>query len=192
MKDNISKKDLKHESILNLATEILSINPTATLQEIADYSKIGIATLHRHFSSRDELLDDLAINAVAIVRNALKELKLDPNDTRGSLMSLFDLMIPLGNKISFLGSTYSNINKEIIEEEQKIQEPILNMIRVWQHNGQLNNRLSAKWILEVIYNLLFVMWQEIRSGDIAKNDASLILLQTVLVGFEVNKGVSNA
>ncbi len=183
MESKNSKKDFKHESILNLATELLALKPAATLQEIADYSNIGIATLHRHFSNRDALLDELAMNATGLVKEAFQKLQLDPLDAATSLKNLFDLMIPLGNKISFLGTTYAHINKDVVEEEKRLQEPILNFIKECQKNGQLINDLSAKWILEVIYNLLFVGWQEIRLGNIAKNDASEILLRTVLSGF---------
>ncbi|MFD2879805.1 hypothetical protein ACFTAO_33695 [Paenibacillus rhizoplanae] len=34
-----------------------------------------------------------------------------------------------------------------------------------------------------MYNLLFVAWQEIQKGNLAKNDAPQLLVNTVLQGF---------
>lgn len=172
-------------AIVESATEFLSLKPTATLQEIADYSKIGIATLHRHFSCRDELLHELALNAIRIVEEAIASIKIDVNDARSSLVNLIKVLIPLGNKISFLGADgcgYCNPN--IDKEEVRVLEPIQKAIKEWQNNGQLRNDMPAKWIMSVLYYLLFVSWSEIQAGNIARNDAAEYLLNTILSGFE--------
>lgn len=69
-----SVKDNKRKAILDASTELLAFKPTATLQEIADHAGIGIATLHRYFSTRELLLDALALNAIGLVDEALGEL----------------------------------------------------------------------------------------------------------------------
>jgi len=184
MIDKSTKKVATHKAILESATELLSLKPTSTLQEIADYSRIGIATLHRHFASREALLDELAMNAVQLVNEALVSVNFDDHDARGSLNKLFNLLIPLGNKISFLGtSTYTHSNPRVIQEEERLQQPILNAIKKWQQTGQLRNDMPAKWIMVVLYDLLFISWQEIQTGNIARNDATGYLLNTILYGF---------
>jgi AcrR family transcriptional regulator len=184
MIDKSTKKDATHKAILESATELLSLKPTSTLQEIADYSRVGIATLHRHFASREALLDELAMNAVQLVNEALVSVSFDDYDARGSLNNLFSLLIPLGNKISFLGtSTYTHSNPQVIQEEERLQQLILNAIKKWQQTGQLRNDMPAKWIMVVLYDLLFISWQEIQIGNIARNDAAGYLLNTTLNGF---------
>lgn len=69
-----SVKDNKRKAILDASTELLALKQTATLQEIADHAGIGIATLHRYFSTRELLLDALALNAIGLVEEALGEL----------------------------------------------------------------------------------------------------------------------
>ncbi len=185
MIDKSTKKDSTHKAILETATELLSIKPTSTLQEIADYSRVGIATLHRHFASRDALLDELAMNAVQLVDEALASVNLDDRDAVSSLNNLLNILIPLGNKISFLGAaTYTNSNPQVIQEEERLQQPVLNAIKKWQQIGQLRNDMPAKWIMAVLYDLLFICWQEIQAGNIARNDAAGYLLTTILHGFQ--------
>lgn len=180
----ISSKDSRRQAILDAATEILALKPTATLQEIADYSDIGIATLHRHFSSREMLLDELALNAIDLVKKALAKIAFDYSDIKSSLMDIFDALIPLGNKIYFLGTAASvDENPNVVSGESSIKQPILYAIEQWKKNGLLNKNISSKWMMAVMYNLLFVAWQEIQSGNIARNDASNFLLITILQGF---------
>lgn len=45
-----SSKEAKLHMILDAATEILVEKPTASLNDIAEYAGIGIATLHRYLS----------------------------------------------------------------------------------------------------------------------------------------------
>jgi len=185
MIDKSTKKVATHKAILESATELLSLKPASTLQEIADYSRIGIATLHRHFASRESLLDELAMNAVQLVDEALASVNLDDHDAIGSLNNLLSILIPLGNKISFLGAaTYTNSNPQVIQEEERLQQPVLNAIKKWQQTGQLRNDMPAKWIMAVLYDLLFISWQEIQAGNIARNDAVGYLLTTILHGFQ--------
>ncbi|WP_077609765.1 TetR/AcrR family transcriptional regulator [Clostridium sp. Marseille-P2415] len=180
---NYSKEN-RHNEILESATELLSLKPTATLQEIADYANIGIATLHRHFASREALLDELAINAIELVEHSLKEITFPGHDIKKSLEELFNRLIPLGDKIYFLAYAASvDENQAIAEREDRIKQPHTNAIDIWKEQGLLNNAISTKWMVTVIYNLLFVTWQEIHSGNIAKNDAADLLVTTVLNGF---------
>lgn len=53
----------------------------------------------------------------------------------------------------------------------------------WQARGLLNAGMSAHWIITVMYNLLFVAWQKIQKGNLAKNDAAKLLVTTVIQGF---------
>ncbi|WP_044358082.1 TetR/AcrR family transcriptional regulator, partial [Paenibacillus sp. E194] len=51
-----SSKEAKLNTILDAATKILVEKPTASLNDIADYAGIGIATLHRYIENREQLM----------------------------------------------------------------------------------------------------------------------------------------
>lgn len=183
MKPNV--KDTKRKAILDAATELLALKPTATLQEIAEHAHIGIATLHRYFSTRELLLDALALNAIKLVDEALEAITVDPADMSEFLRGIFEALIPLGGKVSFLSFAASvNENSDIVAEEVRIKQSLREAVERWQAGGQLNVAISANWIVTVIYNLLFVAWQEIQEGNLAKNEAPTLLLSTVLQGFQ--------
>lgn len=181
--NNNRGRSLKQQGILESATELLVNKPTATLQEIADYSGIGIATLHRHFSTKEKLLDELALNAISLVEEAFKRIEYDDEDLEKTLMNILSVLIPLGNKISFLGTVVSvDENPLVAEGEKQLKAPIINAFDMWKEKGKLNKNISSQWMVNVIYNLLYLTWQEIHNGNIAKNDAPKLLLTTVLNG----------
>lgn len=174
----------RNQAILKSATELLSFKPTATLQEIANYSGIGIATLHRYFSTKEKLLDALAINAIELVKEAFEGIEYEEEDLEKTLLSIFNALIPLGDKISFLGSAASvDENPMVSEGENRLKESIMKILDMWKSKGILNTSISSRWMVNVMYNLLFVTWQEIKVGNIAKNDAPELLMTTVLNGF---------
>lgn len=178
-------KSVKQQGILESATELLLSKPTATLQEIADYSGIGIATLHRYFSTKEKLLDELALNAISLVKEAFARIEYDDEDLEKTLMSIFSTLIPLGNKISFLGTAVSvDENPLVAEGEKELKAPIISAFDMWKEKGKLNRNMSSQWMVNVIYNLLYLTWQEIQNGNLAKNDAPNLLLVTVLNGFK--------
>lgn len=177
-------RSIKQQAILESATELLLNKPTATLQEIADYSGIGIATLHRYFSTKENLLDELALNAIHLVKEAFTRIEYDDEDFEKTLMSIISTLIPLGNKISFLGTAVSvDENPLVAEGEKQLKAPIISAFDMWKEKGKLNKNISSHWMVNVIYNLLYFTWQEIQNGNVAKNDAANLLLTTVLNGF---------
>lgn len=177
-------KSNKQSIILEAATEQLSLKPTSTLQEIADYAKIGIATLHRHFASKEALLEEIAFHALELVESCMEEITFYENDSYRSFMELFQKLIPLGDKIYFLAYTVSmDENPKVAVREAALKKVLMNSIRTWKKQGILKDSLPEKWMLTTIYNLLFAAWQEIHSGNMAKNDAPGILTDTILNGF---------
>lgn len=181
-----SVKDNKRKAILDAATELLVLKPTVTLQEIADHAQIGIATLHRYFSTRELLLDALALNAIGLVDEALEGIMNDDSDMLRFLTEVFEALIPLGSKMSFLSFAASvDENPDILAEEARIKQPLREAVEGWQTRGLLNAAMPAHWMITVMYNLLFVAWQEIQNGNLAKNDAPQLLVSTVIQGFGV-------
>jgi len=75
-------------AILDAANEVLSANPSATLQQIADAAGVARTTVHRRFASREALIDALAPDMLeqteAVIDNARP-------DTAPPLVALHEL-----------------------------------------------------------------------------------------------------
>jgi AcrR family transcriptional regulator len=60
-------------NILEAAERILSVEPTATMEQIAAAAGVARTTIHRHFANRDALLTDMARAAWRQIQEAIEQ-----------------------------------------------------------------------------------------------------------------------
>lgn len=93
-------KEARLNAILDAATELLVENPTASLNDIASYAGVGIATLHRYIDNREQLMLQLSFRAVQVVGETMSEIAAEETD-EAYIPELVEALIPLGDKIYF-------------------------------------------------------------------------------------------
>ncbi|MBG9802690.1 TetR/AcrR family transcriptional regulator [Brevibacillus laterosporus] len=181
-------KEARLHAILDAATELLVERPTASLNEIADYAGIGIATLHRYVENREQLMLQLGLRASQVVRETISRIPLDEEKIEFYITELVEALIPLGDKIYFLAHESTlYYSQEMIVAEEKVKEPVRHTIQLLQRKGYLRQDMNSEWILNVLYSLLFMTWQQVQEGNIAKKSAAALLLDTLYHGFKAGK-----
>ncbi|RXZ76596.1 TetR/AcrR family transcriptional regulator [Paenibacillaceae bacterium] len=189
--DKTTAKEAKLNAILDAATALLVEKPTASMNEIAEYAGIGIATLHRYVESREQLMLQLGLRAAQVVGETISHIPADEEHSEAYIPALIEALIPLGDKINFLAHEMSlNYNAEMQEAEDNVKEPIRRMIASLQRKGYFRQDMSAEWILNVMYSLLFATWQQVQEGNVAKKAAAELLLGTLFHGFKVHNSSS--
>lgn len=180
-------KDQRRYRILELATKCLAEKPNASLNEIATYSEIGIATLHRYFSSRDNLLNTISYRAIELVEDAIEKIDFSEPDISVLIKKTAEILIPLGDSIYFLFTEIFNTEDiELVNKELIIWDRFIDEFRKRQSIGQLRSDLKVEWIFKVTYNMMFMLWKAIHDGNIAAKDAPEILTTTLLDGFKTD------
>jgi len=183
----LTAKEAKRHAILDAATELLVDKPTASLHDIATYAGIGIATLHRYFESREQLMLQLGLRATELVKAKMEALALDEITDETYIPKLVEALIPLGDKIYFL--THNNClayNSEMRAAEDQLKAPIEQKFKSLQKKGYLRSEVSSEWIFSVLYALLFHTWQQVQEGNIARKAAASLLVDTFMNGFKTN------
>lgn len=174
----------RKQALLDAASELLAINPTASLAEIAAHANIGKATLHRYFASRDDLILALGFRAIEMVGQAIVAAKLEEGTVSEALTRLMDGLIPLADKVYFMLSEPSvNYNADLTEAERIISLPVEKLVERGQASGELRADLPKEWLLHVLDYLLYATWHAVYIGELAKRDATPLLLTTFLQGF---------
>jgi len=179
-----SFKENKANAILDAATAYLVTKPAASLQEIAAHAGIGIATLHRYFPSREDLMMHLALRATSVIKSKLEAIQLDDAQPERYLPLLIESLIPLGDKVFFLTyeATLDNY-PEVAAAEKELKLSVQDVLEQLQQRRLLRSDLSSEWMVETLYALLFVTWENIQRGKLARVGASGLLLETVFNGF---------
>lgn len=178
-------KETRLNAILDAATGILVEKPTASLNEIAAYAGIGIATLHRYIESREQLMLRLGLRAVHVVGETISRIPIDEDRIENFIPELVEALIPLGDKIYFLANEASlNYSSEMVAAEESLKEPLRHAIQLLQDKGYFRQDMSSEWILNVMYWLFFATWQQVQEGSIAKKSAASLVLETLFHGFK--------
>ncbi|SDK13080.1 transcriptional regulator, TetR family [Paenibacillus sp. OK060] len=183
-KEMTSMKQTRLNSILDEATKLLIEKPNASMNDIADSAKIGIATLHRYVESREQLMVYLGLRAIEVVSEAMQNIQLDEENCETYIPQLIEVLIPLGDKIFFLTHNAAiHYNPEIEGADLKLREPILHAVSLLQQKNYFRQDVNKNWIVDVLYSILFLTWQQVVSGDIARKSAASLVVDTFYHGF---------
>lgn len=179
----LSLTDTRRVQVLDDVAELLALNPTASLVEIAAYAKIGKATLHRYFSSREELMLALGFQALELISKALENCQLEQGSVIEALTRAVQALVPLGDKLHFLLSEpILDHHPGFTAADRSTQEPVLRLLQRGQSSGELRPDLSPEWMLHILNYALFAAWHSVHEGTVAKRDAPRMLLTTILRG----------
>ncbi|QOS78829.1 TetR/AcrR family transcriptional regulator [Paenibacillus sp. JNUCC31] len=183
-KEMTSMKQTRLHSILDEATKLLIEKPNASMNDIADSARIGIATLHRYVESREQLMVHLGLRAIEVVSEAMQNIHLDEENCESYIPELIEVLIPLGDKIYFLTHDATVLyNPEIEGADLKLREPILQAVGLLQQKGYFRQNVDKNWIVDVLYSILFLTWQQVISGHIARKSAASLVVDTFYHGF---------
>lgn len=182
--EKLTFKQNRMLAILDEATKLLIEKPNASMNDIAEAANIGIATLHRYVESREQLMIHLAMRAIDVVNETLQHVKFDEERVEHYIPELIEALIPLGDKIYFLAHDATvNYNAEIEGADQKLRQPVLHAIGILQEKGFFRSDVDKTWIVDVLYSILFLTWQQVIHGNIARNAAPALVVDTFYHGF---------
>ncbi|SDY21824.1 DNA-binding transcriptional regulator, AcrR family [Evansella caseinilytica] len=180
-------KKARFKAILDATTRLLVEKPTASMSEIAEYAGVGVATLHRYVESREKLMLHLGHQAIQLVSETIEEIPADEENDETYISQLVEALVPLGDKIYFLGHDASvYYNKELEAAYEKLRTPVKQVIQRLQEKGEFSQAVSSEWILNVLDSLLFLTWQQVREGHIAEKSAASLVLNTFYHGFKAS------
>jgi AcrR family transcriptional regulator len=183
----MSNKNFKvdrQNKLLELATKCLARYPNASLIEIADFAGIGIATLHRYFPSRHDLLYAISCKALDLVEDSLEKVDFTQPDIRLFFTQIITELIPLGDRMYFLAADIFTIHdEELTKREMDIAQRFIEKLKESQDDKQLRNDMKAEWMYDMMFNTIFLIWQYVHDGKMAAKDAPELVVSTLLEGF---------
>lgn len=185
MEINDSKKERRYNNILDSATLLLIKNPKATLEAVAENADIGIATLHRYFKNRDNLIESLGFRAINTAKETLLAVNKEGISTLEYLQLLVEALIPLGDKIYFLLFDPLFINhQKIAEGEENLKKFLISVIDDLKKEKIILEKLSSKWIVDVLYSIIITAWEYIIRDEITNKQACIMVMDTFMNGIK--------
>jgi AcrR family transcriptional regulator len=170
--------------LLDIATEVLAAQPTASLSDVASAAGIGRTTLHKRYARREDLLLAVGYDAVRKLAAGIAGADLPTSgDERepavAALRRLVAALVPLGAQVDFhLRQPALHEDAELAVEVAALDEPIAAFVRHAQAVGLVRAGLAPWWVVSMLFAVTYSAWEGVHAGRLAPLDAPALAYDT--------------
>ncbi len=166
------------ERIIEAALTLLAADPQAAMDEIAHAAAVGRATLYRHFSTRDDLIDVLRDRAGEDAAEAMRRSRLDDGPAAEALERLISEMVAVGDRYQFLVQIPDPPGAR---RRSDLAAQFVALIRRGQERGEFVRTVPADWWIELVRAALFCATRAVADGE-SRERAAAAAREVVLNG----------
>jgi AcrR family transcriptional regulator len=176
-----SDAERSFQAILEAALEALSVDPDASMAEIARRAGVVRATIYAHFPTRESLLDAVMEHAVGVVADATRA--ADP--TRGEPREALERVVRATwlTLSQFHALLAINIGRLSAAELHRRHLPVTSqfapLIERGQQTGVFRSDVPISWHLAVLRSLVHTASAELRAGRLSETDVERTMLTTI-------------
>ena len=174
-------------TILEAAERVLSADPAATMEQIAEAAGVARTTVHRRFATRDALIDALTAWAVGRLADAVDAA---PSRSTPPLVTLHQvtanvLEVKIGWGFAMTRAGRSS-DPEVVRVQAEIAAKCDDLFLRAREDGLLRDDVDLLWARRVYYALLYEASTARETEDVAAL-ASLVV-DTLLRGIGAEPG----
>lgn len=174
-------KPRDRETLLISLVNAMADKPRASMGQLATMIGLSRATLCRHFSSRDIMMQAMAEASVASAEQAFARARLNEGSAKEAVTRLIEEFLPIAELYTYVHQQMKNDEAAEVRA-QSLRTSLISQIQQWQGSGELRVDLSAAWLVESMICLLSNAGAMIRSGRLARHDAPQSVLNLLWHG----------
>lgn len=169
------------DRLLDAAIRVLADHPAATLGEIADESGLHRATLHRHFTTREDLLRALYARAGEDAETALWGAGPEEGPFCSTLERVVRVAVELSDRYRVLLHAE---DPEFEPHRERAAQPIVAMLEHGRATGALRRDLPVRWMYLVFRGVATGAADAIADGLLSFDEAVEAASSTLLTGLQ--------
>lgn len=175
---------------LHALAEALVLQPSASMEQLAQAIGVSRATLHRMVASRDDLIYQVHRLAYECCEDIFAEVELDHGPVLEVLNHLITAIHPHANLFLLLHQQGNicrdpNVRHEIHREWRNQHERLTRFFLRGQQGGQFRRDLPAGWIVDAMGALITSATEARHNGHLADADVNRVVLSFLLDGLKV-------
>ncbi len=173
------------QAVLDHAARLLSLDPAAGMAEIAAESRIGRATLYRHFPTREVLIEAILARALDDVERAIAASRLDEGGASEALTRLIAALFEMSDRYRFLlvQETLQPARDQRRDIERRFQQPILTLFERGRLSREFPRELSSTALSAVFGGAMVMVLHEVANGRLQAADGEAAVVTTLLHGW---------
>jgi AcrR family transcriptional regulator len=169
-------------AILDAGTRLLSVDPIASVADIAKAAGVGRVTLYGHFPSREALVDAVMDHAIKIADRALEQASLDqapaPETMAALLRSSWEILDR--HRRLFVAADRALSTERIREHHNLPLRRVERLIARGQADGDFRADLPLSWLVTTFFAIIHSAAQEVEMGRLDREKVEQVLVRTVL------------
>ena len=169
------------DAIIDAAIDTLARNPGASLSEIAARAGVGRASLHRHFSSRGDLVTAITLQCMDEIDAATDEAVAGARTACERLSRMLEAVVPLGDRYHFLAAEAFD-DASLHARHEADLEWLASLVDDLKEEGAMAPDVPRGWAVANIDAQVWLAWSQIAAGNLAPADAAGLAFRTLLQG----------
>lgn len=170
-------------ALLDAAADVLAVDPSASLAEVATRAGLGRATLYRHFPTREVLLAAIREEALDRAAAALEGADLETCPAREAVRRTASVLVPLGMRFRVLLAEGADADPEFLAAREKVLRPLGAALERGVARGELTEDLDPVWAGMTLAGLLVTAVRAASAGVIAVDEAGERVATALFDGF---------
>lgn len=176
------------EAIVEAAIRLLNLNAGTTMSEIATRAGVGRATLHRHFRTRNDLVRAIGTRCIEEMNAAVRAEEASGRLALERLRSMFQAVIPLGDRYSFL-SIESADDDGVRQGYRQQLHWVAALVEDLKEQGDIAGDVPTRWVVAQIDQLVWTAWNGVAEGYLNVEQASQLAVRSLIDG--LRQGLPN-
>ncbi|GAA2661605.1 TetR/AcrR family transcriptional regulator [Nonomuraea recticatena] len=166
--------------IVSAARELMSSNPNATTDDIAQAAGVGRMTLYGHFRTRADLIEAALMDALRAGEETLSSLDL-AGDARDAMTRLLASSWGLVAESAALLTAAEGVLPagRVRELHAEPAERMAELIRRGQEQGVFRTDLPTTWLVSMTHYILHGAANEVRAGRLPPHDAADVVTKSI-------------
>ena len=157
------------ERILDVAFDVLGRDLSVSLERIAEAAGVSRMTLHRHFGTRQALLEAMFIEYFAGQNRIVEGAIAQYDDPRDRLRAIVERSAVMGERFHFL----FHVTEEFVDEEthramhETLNGKMTGIFEALRARGLIRKNVPNEWMLHLYDTILTCAWETTQHGCVA-------------------------
>ncbi|MEM1052254.1 MAG: TetR/AcrR family transcriptional regulator [Pseudomonadota bacterium] len=177
-----SLRPSSRDAIIQAAFELLASDTGVSLADIATRAGVGRATLHRYFSSRDDLFFALAKAAIHDMDDAVEAACKDCSSHSDALYQSLKALVPLGDRYRFLANDTLEEHPDLQADYERQERETVGLVDAAKGEGLFDQAVPTSWIVQSFEHLLYAAWESVTAQQCTPDQATDLAWRTLTNG----------
>ena len=178
------------DAILAAAVRRLNTDARASMADLAAAAGVGRATLHRHFSTRDELLHELGTRSLNRWEQSMAEAGVpeaiasgDARRIEACIRDVLSRYLADYDEFGFaLTDADLRVAPDLVARTEELAWQETALLAAGQKAGLLRSDLDPRWLSSAVYGILVAARDAVTVGRVARQDLDTYVVVTFLEG----------